>query len=459
MSRPALFLLALLAGACALQPGVSALISYKRATESLRGLEFQRRFDFEFIDREQIPGLVRKMVEAAYPPGHVEAYRDAYAALGALPADIDLEQALLELQQDQLLGLYDPHTETMYVVRSGPDDDYQAATIIHELVHALQHQHFPELFAVQQTLRHNDDLVSALSTAIEGDASLTMLARLPRRDRSVLTAGLLREVMLLDIQYPEGKLAEVPRLLRVSLLFGYAHGTSLAAVHYERAGNAGLDQFLRDPPIATVNALEPDQPVAVEFVSLPLEPLGEALAARGCSLGHHNVAGALTVGVIFEDHEGQDRAPGLDLLLADWKGDRFVHARCGDQWELAWLTRWRSEAAANAFASRYRGIAASIAVAAPLSGEPELMRAGRTVLVYTPGLVAELELILDGAEIRRYPSLASWIGDDCFTESPCPTPAPDPAVAPLESGATPPRSRYLRPWRAPVAQLDRAGDF
>ncbi len=403
-----------------MQPGISAFVSYKRATENLRGLEFVRTFSFELIEREQISELVAEMIAVSYSAGHVERYRDAYAALGALPADIDLEQVLLELQEDQLLGLYDPRTETMYVVRGGLDDDYQAATIIHELVHALQHQHFPELFAVQQTLRHNDDLVSALSMAIEGDASLTMLARLPRHDRSMLAASMLRDVMLLDIKYPEGKLAEVPRLLRVSLLFGYAHGPSLAAFHFERAGNAGLDEFLRDPPIATVNALDPDRPVAVEFVSLPLEPLGESLAARGCALGHDNVAGALTVGVIFEDHEGRERAPGLDLLLADWKGDRFVHASCGDEWELAWLTRWRSEAAAEVFATRYRGIAASIAAAAPLSGEPELLQAGRTVLVHTPGLAPELALILDGAEIRGYSSLASWIADDCFTESPCP---------------------------------------
>ena len=401
----------------------SALISWKRATEQLRGLEFERRVHFRHLQRSELPAVIREIMAAAYPPGHVDDYAQAYAAIGALPAGVDLEASLLDLQQDQLLGLYDPQTETLYVITGGGRDrDYTAATMIHELVHALQHQHFEPLFAVQQGLRHNDDLVSGLTAAIEGDASLTMLARLPRRDRSVWMADQLRELMLLDIKYPQGKLAEAPRLLRASLLFGYTHGTPLAARYYAQAGNVGLDAMLRAPPISTRQARDLGDFSAVDFVALPLERLAGELAARDCELGHHNVAGALTIGVIFEDHEGEARRPGLDELLEDWRGDRFVHARCGEQWEFAWLTRWRSPAAAGAFATRYADIAESVAAAAPLSGPPALTHVSRTVLVHTPGLTPDLGYLIDESEIRSYSSLAAWLADDCFTESPCPRP-------------------------------------
>ncbi len=415
-----LVLLGLLTLGCAVFQQ-SALISWKRATEQLRGLEFERPVHFRRLDRSEVPAVIQEIMAASYPPGHVDDYAQAYGAIGALPAGVDLEASLLELQQDQLLGLYDPRTETLYVITGGGRDrDYTAATMIHEFVHALQHQHFERLFAVQQGLRHNDDLVSGLTAAIEGDASLTMLARLPRRDRSVFMADQLRELMLLDIQYPEGKLAEAPRLLRVSLLFGYTHGTPLAARYFAQRGNAGLDAMLRDPPLSTRQARDLSDVSEVDFVGLPLERLGEALAARGCELGHHNVAGALTISVIFEDHEGEARKPGLEELLDDWRGDRFVHARCGEQWEFAWLTRWRSPAAAAAFATRYADIADSVAAAAPLSGPPALTHVGRTVLVHTPGLAPDLGYLIDESEIRSYTTLDAWLADDCFPESPCP---------------------------------------
>ncbi len=401
-------------------PQGASLARWKREAQELRGLEFVRPFHVRFVARDDVREIVAAILDSSYEQGDIEAYRDGYAALGALPADLDLREALLDLQEDQLLGLYEPDSETMYVVKGGLNEAYGEATIVHELVHALQHQHFPELFRVQQGLRRNDDVVSALGAALEGDASFTMLARMPSGERSVEIADRLREAMLLDQRHPEGKLAEVPRLMRVSLLFGYTHGTVIAAHRYEASGNAGLDELLADPPISTRQAVEPEDDPEVEFVALPLESLRAAVEARGCRVGLENVAGALTVGVLFQDHEGAEREPGLEELLRDWRGDRFVHVVCGSSWELAWVTRWRSEAAADAFAMRYRGIAASIASSAPLSGAAQAIDRGRTVLVRTPGLAPDDDLLLAGSEVRAYRTLGEWMADDCFTESPCP---------------------------------------
>jgi hypothetical protein len=403
-----------------------------RTTEALRGLEFERPYTARFVEREEIPALVGGMIDAASEPGYIVAYRDAYAALGAWPPDLDLRQTVLELQMDQILGLYDPDSETLYVVSDGGGEAFGAesdATIVHELVHALQHQHFPGLFAIQQGLRHNDDLVTALAAAIEGDASLTMLANMAGDGRSVEMADQLAEVMLLDQRYPEGKLAEVPRLMRVSMLFGYTHGTPIAARSYAARGNAGLDALLEAPPLSTRQAREPGDDPEVEFVALPLEALGAALEPRGCRIAHQNVAGVLTTGVLFEDWEEPQPAAGLAALLRDWRGDRFVHVVCGDVWELAWLSRWRSEAAAQAFATRYQAIAPRIAANAPLSGVPSIVQRGPAVLIRTDGLAAHDSLLLDQSEVRRYSSFADWVADDCFTESPCPRLKATPALA------------------------------
>ena len=78
---------------------------------------------------------------------------------------------------------------------------------------------------------------------------------------TVFAPGGNTEAMLLDQRSPEGKLAEVPRLMRVSMLFGYAHGTPIAARSFAAQGNAGLNALLDAPPISTRQARE--APVAM----------------------------------------------------------------------------------------------------------------------------------------------------------------------------------------------------
>ena len=68
MTRRVLALAAALAlAACVgMGQGQSALISWKRATEDLRGLEFKRPFSFYWVERSEIPGILGAIFEASY---------------------------------------------------------------------------------------------------------------------------------------------------------------------------------------------------------------------------------------------------------------------------------------------------------------------------------------------------------------------------------------------------------
>ena len=103
-----------------------------------------------------------------------------------------------------------------------------------------------------------------------------------------------------------------------------------------------------------------------------------------------------------------------------WRGDRFLQVACGATWELVWLTRWSSTAAAGEFARQYREIASSIAQLAPLSGTPAVVLDGRSALVLTPGLIDQAGSVLAGTEVRSYEDFEAWLADACFPESPCP---------------------------------------
>jgi hypothetical protein len=434
----ALGLCTVLVGACALgvagsRGGREEFAAWRTAASALRGLPFRDAgllgrwlagrpaLHLRWILPAEIGAVLRDELGRVLPMGEADGYRDAYATLGVLPREIDLLDTLLSLQEEQLVGLYSAYRRTMYVVHdpAGTGGHDPSMIVIHELVHALQHQHFPDTIRVLQALRHDDDVVTAMASALEGDASLTMMAFGAREGvgRSPAEAARVRDSMLADIAMPSGRMAEVPRLLRVSLIFPYAYGTVLAAARYAADGNAGLDALLAEPPLSTERVRFADETAPVEFLRLPLAGLAARLASRGCSVGHDNVAGALTLGVLFEEHGGDD-AP--EPLLRGWAGDRFLHVGCPAGPELAWVTRWDTEPAARAFAAAYARIAPSVAAAAGLAGPPRVAVDGRTAWVLSPGLESERDLLRAGLESRSYPTWRAWHAAGCFPADRCP---------------------------------------
>jgi hypothetical protein len=376
---------------------------------------------------------------AERPLDYVESYRDAYAALGVLPPDIDLVETMTQLQEDQLVGLYSTRLRVMYVVVGSRDPTGYADTtiLVHELVHALQHQHFSGTVALLEGLRRNDDVVSAIASAMEGDASLTMLGTRRLAERNLKNAQELGRAMAVDLEHPTGVMASVPRFLSVSLMFPYAYGILVAGERWAAEGNPGLDALMREPPLSSAGVLFPEEEDPVEFIRFPEETLAAHASARGCEIGVDNVAGALTVKVLFEDHG--DTGDLMPLLRA-WSGDRFLHVDCGEVSELVWLTRWDDAAAAEEFAKRYEAIAPGVAQVSGLSEIPEVRLEGRTALVATRGLRSLEDAILAGAEIRAYDKMSEWVRDDCFPESPCPEGEPT-APPTTVAGAERPRMR------------------
>ncbi len=425
----AIALLASALTACAiteflLEPKREDLGRWTREAEQLRELSFLAPVEVTWIESSQIPDITRAEMLAELPPGFVESYRDAYAALGLLPPDLDLIEALTRLQEDQLVGLYSTRLRVMYVVLGDPGSNgYENTTIlVHELVHALQHQHFPQIIALLEGLRRNDDVVSAIASAMEGDASFTMLGARELEKRNLESALALSQAMIVEFEHPTGVMATLPRFLTVSLMFPYAYGILVAGERWEAEGNAGLDALMRDPPLSTTRVLFPEDDDPVEFIRLPREALAAQASARGCELGFDNVAGALSAKILFEDYgDSEDLLP----LLAAWSGDRFLHVDCGEDSEILWLTRWDDAPSAAQFAERYRAIAPSIAEVSGLSDVPSVRVVGRTALVTSGGLQSLQDVVLAEAEIRSYASLGEWVRDDCFPESPCPKHEPD----------------------------------
>jgi ABC-type amino acid transport substrate-binding protein len=396
-------------------PGSALLDGWRARASELRGLSFARRVPLHWITRDDLPELVRGELADVIAAGYATEYRDAAAALGLIPADLDLVELLVRLNRDQIAGLYSVRRREMFVLGGAAQPD--VPIVIHELVHALQHQHFAGTLELMQGLRHHDDVVLALGAAAEGDAMLVMLlhstdsAELPHSNADALRAGLRAELAA-----PAGLLAEVPRIVRMSLLFPYASGFDLAERAYRAEGRAGLDRLLRDPPLSSLRVRRPELDRPVEFLRIPAARAAR-LAGPGCRAGHDNVVGVVGIEALFADHGAPEASAALE---ASWSGDRFLHLVCPQGAELVWITRWTTPRAAREFAAAYAKIAASAARVAPLAGVPRAVARGRSAIVTTPRLAGSLGILLEATEVRSYADLAAWREDGCFPESPCP---------------------------------------
>ena len=377
------------------------------------------------------PVAVRPMTafQGGYTPGvgsvsweedYAEQWRAGWCALGvycAPPKDAEKDEAAPSTADRRLAdpsGLYDRDRNVLFV-RAGAQS---AVTIAHETVHALQFQNHPHLRALHPW--HNRDLAAAASTALEGDAHLLGQTFDPKR-RLHLCSIDPRQAARTHRRWWNWQ----PDVLWAYEGLPHVFGPELALRRAMRSHTDGLDAWLRAPPISTLAVLRPQSPAAVDFIRLPSDILGPALTERGCVQRLENTAGALGIWGLLAQHGNAER-DDFPELLAQWRGDRFVHVECpgdGDD-ELIWLTRWSSRKAAREFAARYQTVAVAIAAHGRVLGAaPKAFARRRHVVVATAGLhhaVAEIAR----SRTETFASYEDWIASGCFPQRGCDVPEP-----------------------------------
>ena len=98
--------------------------------------------------------------------------RELYWILGLMNPSVELYPSFLELQGEQVLGLFNLETaELLVVAESLPLNGEGKLTIVHELVHALQQKRFDAHTHVEES-EANQDRASTMTALLEGDATV-----------------------------------------------------------------------------------------------------------------------------------------------------------------------------------------------------------------------------------------------------------------------------------------------
>lgn len=293
-----------------------------------RELPVLRHIKVKKLDRLALAKEVEAYVVREVPKAAIEGQGVMLRLLGVLPAQFDYLQANITLMKEQLAGFYDPSQETMVLASDlgKPESD---ATLLHELVHAFQDQHF-ELGNRLEYEPMQGDKLAALHTLAEGDATSAMLGAALKEqgyDINQLSDEMLAERMRTTFQ---SQSPDVPSIIKRAALTPYIDGLTFVNELRRSGGWKLVNKVWTDPPESTEQLLHPEKHAAKErwrTFAVPAAP------KAGCEVVFEEVIGEQGMKVLFEEWVSPDDAAAA---AEGWNGDRATVFRCGQEYGLFW---------------------------------------------------------------------------------------------------------------------------
>jgi len=320
----------------------------------------------QVIGRTALLERIQKELMKDLEPELIEGSNELLFSLGAAPADLDYLGSILKLLGSQLAGFYDPRVKEMVLL----DDlgaEAQEVTLWHELVHALQDQHY-DLGKLVKWSPDRGDALGAIQSLAEGDATSAMLdvMLLPRGiDALALGDGALKGSLGMVEALPE--IASVPAVLKRSVVAPYIDGVAFTHALRAQGGWAAVDAAWRDPPATTEQMLHPEKYRAREPAEKVPAPL--PLAGGPDRVLFHDVLGEQSLRIAFEEWVPPASAAEA---ASGWAGDAIVVFANGERRAVAVRLRFDTEQQAiRAFEVLARGA---------LTDEPEKRRQDRPAL-------------------------------------------------------------------------------
>jgi hypothetical protein len=297
--------------------------SMLRQVERARHLPAKRPVASKTLDRTALLGQVRSHLDHDVPREAIRGQGEMMVAFELIPPTYDYEKGVFELLEAQLAGYYEPADKTMYLARDLGEDDAEA-TLAHELVHALQDQHY-DLGPKLEYKPEGGDVSGAIHALAEGDAMSAMLdISMSPQGQSVLDlpdALLARKMRQGILDAPST--ASVPPVLKSSLVSPYTDGMLFVHALRRRGGWAEVDRVWKSPPTTTEQLIHLDKYDAHEPPLAVPAPRLDALGG-GFQVIFSDVFGEQSLRIALEAW-GDEKASAA--AAAGWGGDRVAVLR------------------------------------------------------------------------------------------------------------------------------------
>lgn len=292
--------------------------------EELRGLDFEHPVHVDFLSVEEFREKVTSDEDDLDEEDReeIEQMSGFLRSVGVVEGDVDLFASMNALTGGGTLGFYSFEDERI-TVRGTELTWAIRSTLVHELTHALQDQHFDIGSTSTEIDEDEDDNPSsmAFTALIEGDArriERDWAESLTTRQRQALRAS---EKAQSD--GAEADLDDVPEFMTTLMGAPYALGEGLMA----SAGttNARVDRLFEEPPTTEEHLLDPFTLILDEDEQLDVEQ-------PDVEEGEEEVDSS-TFGSVGWYLVLAERIPLRQALRAvdGWGGDSFVHVERGSR--------------------------------------------------------------------------------------------------------------------------------
>lgn len=337
--------------------GPSSTEDILRVVSRLRELDIKRSVKSSFKTKDEIELSVIRDLDENTPAAEFEATQKTLTKLGLVSKEFRLRDYVVKLLREQVAGFYEPKTKEFYLAAWLPVSE-QKRVIAHELVHALQDQHF-DLRRFEKWPKGDSDAELAAHALVEGEATLVMIeydfeqqgAKLDLSKVAALTDGLTDQDSDGDAKnYPV--LAGAPKVLKENLQFPYLYGAGFVGAVLKSRSWKGLDKTYVTLPASTEQIMHPerflnrDDPVKIE-----IPDLASALGPDWKKTDS-DVNGEFGYLVALAEFLPKRAAK---MAAAGWGGDRYALYEIKDASALvlAQFTTWDTDGDAKEFFDAY----------------------------------------------------------------------------------------------------------
>lgn len=316
------------------------------------GLEIKHGVDIKVVNKKEVREYMIKYLEEENPDQRMEREAKAMELFGLLPEDLDVKALMIDMITEQAGAFYDPKTKTYYAIIDLPpmlkNPLAERTLAAHELVHALQDQHF-DLDSKAKEIQDKPDRVYAFRALIEGQATVAMstifgadLEKMP--DLATST----RASMKMMANSPMFKVFNsAPHYLREWLVSPYADGGSFVQNFLKAHPDAKIADMFERIPVSGEQVLhyekweENDLPHTIDISE------ATALMPEGWTKFYSSNMGELDVLLLGQVTESlKDNAAAI---AAGWDGIRYAVYEKDGEMILMGSSIWDSEKDAEEF--------------------------------------------------------------------------------------------------------------
>jgi hypothetical protein len=322
------------------QQQTQEIASLEQVTSQLRQLPALRSVKVQIQSDSQFNAVIRTQMQAQNPDSEIQTGQRESVLLGLLRGTDSLRHILFSSVTGNIIGLYDPDTETLYV-RNHDNLAFgiERHVLVHEYNHALQDQHYglKRLLPSELALTYrNTDAVGAHHALTEGD-SINVETIYVERNYSG------QELNALGQYEATAGGPALPKAIKEQLLFAYTYGYSFVSALYRHGGMAAVDAAYARLPSSTYEIMHPSSYLK------GWKPVMVAMhAVAGFSAWKQvddDVFGALGYEILLRQFGSGRRA---DVVTNAYRGDRYVFLENGTQDAMLFKSVWSDKAAAQA---------------------------------------------------------------------------------------------------------------